>query len=428
MGLDPSQQRAVELILEAPFGIITGGPGTGKTHSLRTALDELDGRGVRYLLASPTGKAARRMFEATGREALTVHRLLEYDPRERGYGKSDGFLRNADNPLEADLVVIDESSMLDVKLAAALFDACQTFENEPTRLVLVGDKDQLPPVGAGRVFADLIEGGLVPVARLTTLHRSAAASWVATQSREVLAGRRPEIDPRADFRWVEHEDRIAAVDALVAVATKGLRGAGADEAGFGLADAQVIVPQNTGPAGADALNARMQALVTPEDAPGWKVGNVRIRKGDRVIQTRNDYNLNGGEGVMNGEIGVVDEVDDDQLFVRFDPDAADGGTLVAYSKDAARSLRLAYALTCHKMQGSEVPWAVVLAHSTHTRMLTRGWLYTAVTRAKKGVVIVGDRKGIERAVKNAHDAKRNSALIDRIRELRSGAAAEGEAA
>ena len=411
MKLDASQQRAVSLVLTDPFGIVTGGPGTGKTFSLRTALDELDERGRSYVLAAPTGKAARRMQEATGRDALTVHRLLEYDPRGRGYGKSGGFLRTSEEPLEVDLVVVDESSMLDVELAAALFDACRTFgEGKRTRLVLVGDKDQLPPVGAGRVFADLVESGLVPVALLDTLHRSAAASWVATQSREVLAGRAPSLEQRADFRFVEHDDRTDAVAATVALAvSEGARG-------------QVIVPQNTGPAGAETLNAAIQRRVTPADAPGWKVRGQQLRRGDRVIQTRNDYQLADGRGVMNGEIGTVEAVSSDTMKVRFEADAEGGGFAVEYARDAARSLRLAYALTCHKMQGSEVPWAIVLAHSTHTRMLTRGWLYTAVTRAREGVVIVGDRLAMQRAVKNASDAKRNSGLVARLREMRAASA------
>lgn len=409
MSLDPSQQRAVELILSSPFGLITGGPGTGKTHCLKTALDALDSQGCEYLLAAPTGKAARRMFEATGREALTVHRLLEYDPQSRGYGKSDGFLRHADNPLEAHLIVVDEASMLDVKLAAALFDACQSFEAAPTRLILVGDRDQLPPVGAGCVFSDLIASGAVPVARLTTLHRSAAASWVATQSRELIAGRGPDLEPRHDFRWIERSSRDDAVDALVELATGGELA----EA-VGLDEHQVIVPQNVGPAGAEVLNGRIQALLTPPSARGWKVGKETLRVGDRVIQTRNDYKITE-DGVMNGEIGVVAGVDDEALVVRFE--APGGGDLrVEYTRKQAKNLRLAYALTCHKMQGSETPWAVVLVHSTHTQMLSRRLLYTAITRARVGVVLVGDATGLARAVKNVRDAKRNSGLIPRLRE------------
>jgi len=403
--LDASQQRAVELILEANVGVVTGGPGTGKTYCLGAALDQLDARGVVYRLASPTGKAARRIFESTGRAASTVHRLLEYSPRH------GGFLRGPEFPIEADVVIVDEASMLDIELASALTRACQGR----TRLIFVGDKDQLPPVGPGRFFGDLIDEGLVPIARLTTLHRSAAESWVATQSREINAGRLPDLAPRRDFRWLEREGRDAAVDAVVELATGGRLAAA-----VGLTEHQVIVPQNVGPAGTGLLNGRIQELSTPADAPSWKVGGASgerqtARLGDRVIQTRNNYQLNGGEGVMNGEIGVVVSVERDELVVRFESGGPDD-VHVTYSPADARDLGLAYALTCHKMQGSETPWAVVLVHSTHTRMLSRCWLYTACTRAREGVVIVGDRTGLERAVRNSGDRKRNSSLAVRLRE------------
>jgi exodeoxyribonuclease V alpha subunit len=398
--LDPSQRAAVEMMLTAPLSCITGGAGVGKTTCLKEALTLAKARGERVHLAASTGKAARRMAEATGAETTTIHRLLAFDPTARGPRLKDRFLHGERDPLSADLVIVDEASMIDVELAEALLLAIAS----PTRLALIGDVNQLPPVGAGRVFADLIESGRVPVARLTTLHRSAAASWVATQSREVLAGRVPDLALRDDFEFVEHEDRSSAVEELLERAVERI------------GDSQVIVPQNTGPCGTDALNAMIQSRVTPASAPGWKIGNVTIRKGDRVIQTRNDYNLNGGLGVMNGEIGSVAEVGEGSLKVRFED------AVVDYSKAAAKSLRLAYALTCHKMQGSETPHEIVLVHSTHTRMLTRGWLYTAITRARESVTLIGDRKGIERAVRDGRDATRNSGLIGRIQEAGEEAA------
>ena len=476
--LDPSQERAVELVCTARLGVITGGPGTGKTTCLRTALDRIDatagrscpackgrgvvlqhdeyggdsyedtcqacagtGRIVSYALAAPTGKAARRMSEATGRDATTVHRLLAYGPLPDG---GVGFRHDATHPLTHELVVVDEASMLDVELADALFEA---IDPAVTRLVLVGDVNQLPSVGPGRVFGDLIESGRVPVAQLTKLHRAAAESWVCSQAPRILAGELPDLETRSDFVWARADDRDAAARLLVDVATKHLperRGASGEAV-------QVLVPQRIGPAGGEALNVRLQAILNPikgEGAPGWKIGPYTIREGDRVIQTSNDYQLN----VMNGEVGVVSwvrekpltcpvcdgkrvvEVESEDMRRTIERDCercagkgalppgmgvrfpeGRGERLVEYSKSKADSLALAYALTIHKSQGSEWPWVVVFVHSTHTMMLTRQLIYTAITRAKVGVVIVGDKTGIERAVRETKDARRNTALVERLR-------------
>lgn len=398
MDLDASQLAAVELVCSAGFGIVTGGPGTGKTTSLRAALDRLDAEGATYALCSPTGKAARRMHEATGREAMTVHRALEWIPRLKR------FMRGPDLPMDEDLVVVDESSMLDVELADALCSAVQG----DTRLVLVGDADQLPSVGPGKVFADLIASGAVPVARLTTLHRAAAESWVCSQAPVILAGEMPDLRTRPDFWHSCHEDRDTAREALVELVTRGLPGLG-----IARSDVQTLVPMNVGPAGAAVLNTRLQSILNTTSAPGsgWKVGDGQeLRAGDRVIQTKNDYD----RGVMNGECGLVEAIGQDGLFVRFDG-MRDDAAPIEYDKDRAGKLRLAYALSVHKSQGSEWPWVVVFVHSTHTRMLDRSLLYTAVTRAKKGVVIVGDRVGLERAVRSVDSAKRNTGLVDRLR-------------
>lgn len=402
MLLDPSQEAAVDLICSAPIGIVTGSPGTGKTTSLRAALDRMDARGVRYLLAASTGKAAMRMRDLTERPTQTVHRLLGFGRGSDG----EGFIHHAKCPLEADVVIVDEFSMCDVEIVLALFDAVQA----PTRLIALGDMHQLPSVGPGAVLRDLIASERVPVARLTTLHRAAAESWVATQAQVILAGKSPSLAARHDFEWLECNEREAAADALVLATTTTLPARGVAQA-----DIQPITPMNVGPCGASALNRRLQAALHGETprAGGWKVGGKdegqALYVGDRVIQTKNDYLL-GPDGVFNGEIGIVDGVDDDEgLFVRF-PDKA-----VRYNREAARALRLAYALTGHRFQGSETPWCVVLCHSTHTRMLGRSWLYTAITRAKKGVVLVGDRLGLERAIKNASDSKRNTTLAARVR-------------
>lgn len=485
--LDPSQERAVDLVCTSRFGLLTGGPGTGKTTTLRTALDRLDAAPVRtsYQLAAPTGKAARRMAEATGRVATTVHRLLDFGP-DQVTGEL-GFRRNELVPLECELVVVDEASMLDVDLARALFAA---VDPETTRLILVGDANQLPSVGPGRVFGDLIESGAAPCARLTQLHRAAQESWVCTQAPTILGGEVPDLSERRDFAWRAQIDRDAALAKLLEVVTRELpaRGVAFDAI-------QVLIPMRIGPAGAALANTKLQALLNPErsgDPAAWKAGEgVALRLRDRVIQTRNDYKLDGNRGVMNGETGLIEEVhptehpcpackgagriehprvepkvdaavaegsrdaaldfdfqpiegpyfdgpspfDDEPLpplsstcmacsgrgrrgpclVVRFPLDGEGQERRVVYDRDASFSLDLAYALTIHKSQGSQWPWVVVMCHSTHSRMLTRQLLYTAITRASEGVVLVGDKTGLGRAVREERDSKRNTGLAARLR-------------
>jgi exodeoxyribonuclease V alpha subunit len=384
MQLDPSQERAVELVCTAPFAVVTGGPGTGKSTCLRVALDRMDVARERYVLASPTGKAAKRMTEATGRPSSTIHRLLEWNFRGWGY--------NADNPLPYDVVIIDEASMLCVELADALADAL----DDHTRLILVGDANQLPSVGPGRILADLVDAELVPVARLTHVHRAAAESWICRNAPKVLEGVQLELEPMRDFRFFDVDDAQEAARLVgEIVVMPEYRGA------------QVLAPQRNTACGVESLNKQLQGQLNPARglAAQWTLGDRILRKGDRVIQTVNNYQLE----VFNGEVGEVTTVMDDELVVDF------GDRSVTYGKLTAFDLQLAYALTVHKSQGSEFPWVVCVVHSAHSFMLTRHLFYTAITRAKKGVVLVGNRKGLQVATSAKDPPRRNTTLVQRMR-------------
>lgn len=397
---DESQELAIDLICRTEsgprVGIITGGPGTGKTTCLRRALAQL-GPGCKVELAAPTGKAAKRMKQATGQDARTIHRLLEWKPFR-------GFSRCADAPVEANVVVIDEASMLDIELAAALFDAI----GPRTRLVLVGDVNQLPPVGPGQPFADMIASSLVPVARLTKLHRSANESWVARNAQRVLRGEALELGGDfPDFRFV-HCDVAGEILGKVRGEVEQLRASSRADM-----ESQVLIPQSPGAAGCDAANDSLQRLINPleqgvrlEDTSYLprKVTNIRV--GDRVIQTSNNYVL----GVFNGDVGDVMSIEGGKVTVQTLDDARE----VVYTIEQSNALQLAYALTIHRSQGSEWSWVVCVVHSTHTFMLTRQLLYTAITRARKGVVIVGDERGIKSALSQGRVPQRNSTLIERM--------------
>lgn len=378
------QRQAVDLVCDAPLGIVTGGAGVGKTVSLRDALDRLDRLGVAYELASPTGKAAKRMTEATGRPARTVHRLLGYDFRN---GERGSFDHCAAYPLETDVVIVDEASMLDIRL----FDSLLNATPKGARLVLIGDANQLPSVGPGQVLRDLVDGGKVPVVRLDKVHRSAQRSWVNRNAPGIIDGAMPQLEECDDFRFVEcgsSSDIARVVRDLVQQDPK----------------AQVLTPQNTGPAGTQALNAALQNLINPQTSPSkWKNDQRELRLGDRVIQTNNNYHL----GVFNGEVGHVSGLGDSILTVDY------GDREVRYGRGPSTYLSLAYALTIHKQQGSETAHAIVVCHSCHSRMLTRQLLYTAVTRAQQRVTLVGDIKGIKTALERGAKP-RNSCLTRRV--------------
>jgi exodeoxyribonuclease V alpha subunit len=382
--LDESQESALAMMLREPFCIVTGGPGTGKTTILREALRRMENRSV--ALCAPTGKAAKRMSETTGVEAKTIHRLLMWSPEEGRfwYGESD--------KLPNDVVIVDEASMVDTELLSHL---CQAIDPRRTRLILVGDANQLPSVGPGAILADLVSDcDPVPVARLTRVHRSAAESWICKNAGRILAGEQFPLTPCDDFRFIEVND---------AANVPKFCGDEMERNPY----IQFLAPQRNGAAGIDALNTYLQERFNPLRPDELEWGKTtKLRTRDRVLHTENDYDL----GVFNGEVGEIAQIEKDAMHVKY----ADRQYPVVYSKAQSQSLQLAYALTIHKSQGSEWPWIGCVVHSTNTFMLTRQLLYTAITRAKEGLVIVGNKKGIEAALKAKRSDARNTALRDRI--------------
>ncbi len=404
MELAAAQREAIAAAARASVFVLTGGPGTGKTTIVRALVHLVEAKDARVLLAAPTGRAARRLSEATGRPARTLHRLLEYSPQENTFGRSDA------NPLEGACVIVDEASMIDLQLFVALLRAVPLG----ARLVLVGDADQLPSVGAGNVLADLLSSGRVPSVRLTEIFRQARESRIITNAHRVLVGEVPVAsdaeDPSADFFLVPAESSEKALELVVQLVERRIPGR------FGLdplADVQVLVPMHKGACGAQKLNEELQARLNP----GGEVfvrGGRSLRVGDKVMQVRNDYERE----VFNGDIGRVESRTEKTLVVRFDERRVD------YEGDALDALVLAYACTVHKSQGSEYPAVVVPVLAEHWIMLQRNLLYTAMTRGKRLVVLVGQRRALERAVQNDRRQARHSALalrLERASDALSGA-------
>ncbi len=400
--LAPAQEEALRLALERGTAIITGGPGTGKTTIIKALLLASQAAPHRVALAAPTGRAAKRMAEATGREARTIHRLLGFSPQE---GR---FTHDEDDPLEVDLVIIDEASMLDVRL----FDALARAVPPEASLVLVGDADQLPPVGPGAPFTDLIASGVVPVGRLRRIYRQGAGSAIVEAAHQIRAGSAPPVTPKGtplqDFYFIERADPgdlRATIEDLVAHRIP-------DAFGYDpVDDVQVLAPMKSGPVGVHVLNESLQALLNPaEDAGGRphevQVGQQRFRVGDKVMQIRNDYDRN----VFNGDLGRVVSVDPKERALVVNVD----GRAVPYSRADLDDLVLAYAVSVHKSQGSEYPAVVMPVTTHHYKMLQRNLLYTGVTRGKRLVVLVGTRRAAEIAVRNAEQSRRNTLLAHRL--------------
>ena len=382
--LSPSQSEAVRRVLGAKLAVITGGPGVGKTSTLDTILRILRAKGIQVLLAAPTGRAAKRMTEQTGLEAKTIHRLLEIDP------KHGGFSRNEENPLACDLLVIDETSMVDVPLMNALTKAVP----EHAALLLVGDVDQLPSVGPGQVLADVIASGAIPVARLTEVFRQAAESRIVVNAHRINAGKLPELAGRgadSDFHLIEIEEPEAAAATLIEVVTRRIPNR------FGLdpvRDVQVLTPMQRGVLGARNLNHELQAVLNPNPSISVERFGWRFSPGDRVMESQNDYDRE----VFNGDLGTVARIDEDEGAVIVDFE----GRKVIYPYGELDTLVPAYATTIHKSQGSEYPAVVIPLAMQHWTMLARNLLYTGVTRGKRLVVLLAQRKALGIAVRGGN--------------------------
>ncbi len=392
--LSPEQVQALRTALQSRVTVITGGPGTGKTTLLKSIIAALDDVGLKPTLAAPTGRAARRLQEATGRDAKTIHRLLEYAP------ETGGFVRGKDFPLKANFVIVDEASMMDIELASSLLAALMPN----CSLLLVGDRDQLPSVGPGSVLKDIIASELLPVVALREVYRQARQSMIVANAHRLNRGEFPVLsnDPEGDFFFFERnapDDVLATIKQLVHQRLVGRFGVNDPR------DIQVLTPMNRGPLGTQMLNRELQNLLNPAGHE-LRAGDRILREGDRVIQLRNDYD----KGVFNGSIGRIVRVDSEKarLTIAFEETHAD------YDLSELDEIGLAYAISVHKSQGSQYRAVVMPIHSSHYLMLRRNLLYTAITRAEKVCVLVGTKNALQQAVRNQDERKRFSRLAERL--------------
>lgn len=393
-GLTDEQWAAVRGAFAARISVLTGGPGVGKTVCTRAIVAEARAANATVALCAPTGRAARRLEEATGHRAMTIHRMLEWAP-----GREPGF--RPGHPLPADLVVVDESSMLNLRLIEVLLGGLA----ESTHVVFVGDADQLPPIGAGKPFEDLIASGVAPVVRLSHIFRQAARSMITTAAHEINQGRPPHLAPEEgqdhDFFFIDRPNPARALETVVeVVAERAPKRFDVDP----IREVQVLAPMYRGAVGIDALNERLQERLNPR---GRAAVNERFRVGDRLIQTRNSHEL----GLMNGSIVFLRSDDPEEEAIVVDTDEGDS-LVIPYEE--TRTLRLAYAISVHKAQGCEVPVVVGVCHRSHTRMLTRPLLYTAITRARTSCVLIGDPGALAMAVRRDDGSGRHSGLAKRL--------------
>ena len=411
----PQQRQAVELAATSQVMLLTGGPGTGKTTSLRGVLALFDALGLETALAAPTGRAAKRLGELCGAEGTTIHRLLEtqYDPHS---GRLV-FAHDESDPLKADAVIVDETSMVDITLMHGLLSALRP----ECRLILVGDPDQLPSVGPGNLFSDLIRSGVIPMVRLTEIFRQAAESAIVRSAHGVNRGELPDLrDNKHDFFFLRRKEPARAAETIVELVKTRLP----NNMGIPPEQIQVLSPTRKRTAGTASLNRAIQEAVNPPgpDRPERRFGEYIFRRGDRVMQVRNNYDvvwkdgLTSGMGVFNGDIGQVVEVDNraELLTVDFD------GRRVEYTPDMLGELEPAYAITVHKAQGSEYRAVILAVCEGAPMLLTRGVLYTAITRARELLILVGDEDVVAHMTANDRQQRRYSGLRWRLAQLANG--------
>ncbi len=414
LSLSESQRTAVTRALDAGVMIVTGGPGTGKTTIIRCITHAFSGMGMTFALAAPTGRAAKRMTEATGVDARTIHRLLEYNPQE-------GFVRNKDNPLIYDLVIVDEMSMVDVPLMNALVSALP----RGTRLLLVGDADQLPPVGCGDVLRDCMDSGRLPVIRLTQIFRQASKSRIITNAHRINQGQMPILsEEESDFIFEEIMPPEIILNRVKELCQRECARLNTSEP---VMDVQVLSPMKKGLLGVENLNRVLQAALNPygDDKPEHAFGETLFRQGDKIMQIKNDYKISWhrqeaagafleGAGVFNGDLGTLYRLDNANktMHVLFDD-----GRMAEYSFTQSDELDLAYCISIHKSQGSEFPTVLLPLAGGPAMLLNRNLLYTAVTRAKGLVYILGHRETVARMVRTVQSRRRYTSLSVRLQEL-----------
>lgn len=420
--LDEMQKQAVASAAQHGLFILTGGPGTGKTTTINAIIRYFEEEGAELRLAAPTGRAAKRMTEATGYEAQTIHRLLELNglPEGEQEGRAVHFDRNSENPLEADVIIIDEMSMVDISLMYSLLLAVTAG----TRLILVGDENQLPSVGPGNVLRDIIRSGCFPVVELKKIFRQASESDIVVNAHKINRGEQVTINNKSrDFFFLKRYDADVIINVVLQLIKQKLPKF-VDATPY---DIQVLTPMRKGLLGVERLNGILQQYMNPpaNDKVEKEYGSTVFREGDKVMQTKNNYQLaweirtkfgltvDKGLGIFNGDMGIIRQINDfaEQMIIEFDE-----GRMVEYPYKLLDELELAYAITIHKSQGSEYPAVVIPLLGGPMMLMNRNLLYTAVTRARKCVTLVGNEVTFQQMIRNTSQQKRYSGLCDRLKE------------